>query len=181
MAIELIATQLDGCYAPIADSKNLLAACKQEVTSSSTAKCIDIYLAESKKLVGILFTDDADSSHVPAHCLEGAASLSKFTGGIAVVNPTGRLIPGGKWEGQAGGGKGPLPLGVSLYHELGHAMQNVQTPEWYEEMTKKYMFDGTPAKTKKFVQLEIEHQNLAQHEIPICRELGLPYRMKYDD
>ena len=59
-------------------------------------------------------------------------------------------------------------------------MQSVQTPEWYEEMTKKFLFSGSP-NDKKFVQLEIEHQNLAQHEIPICRELGLPYRMKYTD
>jgi hypothetical protein len=180
MTVELITQQIEGCYAPLGNSGNILATCKQEVTMSSTAKQIDIYLAETGKLVGIIFTNDADSCHVPAHCLENAPSLSKFTGGIAVVNPSGQLKPGGKWEGQTGRNGGDLPLGVSLYHELGHAMQNVQTPEWYDEMTKKFLYSGSP-KDKKFVQLEIEHQNMAQHEIPICRELGLPYRMKYTD
>ena len=179
MTVELITNQVEGCYTPIGNSKHVLDTCKQEVTASSTAKVINGYLAETGKLVGIIFTNDADSCHVPSHCLEAAPSLSRFTGGIAVVNPTGQLVPGGKWVGQTHSST-PLPLGVSLYHELGHAMQNVQTPEWYEEMTKSFLFSGTP-KDKKFVQLEIEHQNMAQHEIPICRELGLPYRMKYTD
>lgn len=192
MTVELITNQIEGCYTPLQNSRQLLDSCKQEVATSSTAKAIDSYLAGASKLVGILFTDQADSTHVPSHCLAGADALKKYTGGIAVVNPTGNLKPSSKWEGQTSSNKGDLPLGVSLYHELGHAMQNVQNPEWYEEMTKKYIdfkiksdAGGKDAsdygKKKKFYQLEIEHQNMSHHEIPICRELGLPFRTHYDD
>ena len=72
MTVELITKQIEGCYAPLGNSGNLLDTCKKEVTKSSTAKQIDIYLAETGKLVGVIFTNNAQllpcSGSLPREC-----------------------------------------------------------------------------------------------------------------
>jgi hypothetical protein len=163
-----------GAYKPLDDSVNHYLKGREILSSSSTAVLIEKTLMESDKVVGVLFTDQADSMHIPAHVLENHDTLKMYTGGIALVNPASLLKPSSKWQGaQAGGGE--LPLGVSLFHELGHAKQGVEKKVWYDELTRSALTGSKNAK------LQIEQDNLASHENPICDELGLPFRRKYDD
>ncbi len=163
-----------GAYKPRGDSIDQYMTCREILGSSSTATLIEKTLMESDKVVGVLFTDQADSMHIPGHVLEAHDTLKIYTGGIALVNPASPLNPSSKWRGYSDD-CGSLPLGVSLFHELGHAKQGVEKTVWYNETTRAAMAGD------KTARLSIEQDNLASHENKICDEMGLPYRRKYED
>lgn len=77
--------------------------------------------------------------------------------------PTGWLDGTGKlWE---------VPALVMIYHELGHYLQYVTRPEWYEAQSKLESANHHP----------LDYENVPQNEHPICREIGMGVRQRYED
>jgi hypothetical protein len=70
-----------------------------------------------------------------------------------------------------------LPPEIVLIHELGHAKQFIEHPEWFASM------DGTTGTVRPGTKsnAEIEADNLKRHEVPVCQEFGLKQRALYDD
>ncbi len=100
-----------------------------ELQKSSTAQQIVKFVDGNTKEVGLLLiADGSDSSHIVN------SETSAFSGGIAVVNINNPMSIAGY----------TLPLGISLIHELGHAKQYMEKPDWY-----KTMFDNI-VKQKKW-------------------------------
>ncbi|MFN6496352.1 MAG: hypothetical protein RMX65_004840 [Nostoc sp. DedQUE01] len=179
MSLSVIENSVEGLQNPIANSHNSYEIYKQQVIASSTAQEILKSLEQSSKVVGILLIDEEyDSMYIPPFLLENGP-VNKFDGGIAVVNITSQM----KIENT------DIPIGVSLMHELGHAKQYIENPTGFETKYKEAMGEqktNYPSeltkqkKGKKISQLVIENENVALHEAPVCHELGLPYRKRYD-
>ena len=199
----MIDKQIGGVSAPMSQYYANYVGALSTIYPSSTAQSILSFLRASDKQVGILIIDNSagfDSMHIPACMLSGDAAAKVFTAGVAVLNVESLMTIGGK----------KIPLGVSLLHELGHAKQNIERTEWYEAkfnecmrsddtirklvssdpstkglkgkdlMEKKRQLGEQFNAAKKNAKLEIENENLKQHEKPILVDLGLPFRDKYD-
>jgi len=177
MSLSVIENNIEGLAVPIVNSLNTYAEYKTQVIASPTANAILAFLEQSPKNVGILFIDkDFDSMYIPPFVLPDDVS---FDGGIAVVNVLSPINIGGT----------DIPLGVSLMHELGHAKQFIEAPVDFENKYKEAMGQvksNYPSeltrkkKGEKISQLIIENENVALHEAPICDDLGLPFRKRYD-
>lgn len=168
MTIEVIQTQVGGLAAPVGSASVKYLQFQEQVDGSSKAQEINMALSGAKLNIGVLLiNNDAgfDSMYIPPKALEGDSALKRFDGGVAVLNIESIL----KITGVA------LPIGVSLMHELGHAKQYVEKPEWFTNQ-----FLAATQKGSKEAQLAIENDNVQRHEKPICVELGKPHRDKYD-
>jgi hypothetical protein len=177
MSITIIEGNTQGLQAPIANSRDSYAAYKQQVIASPTAQGLLASLEKSPKSVGVLLIDENfDSMYIPPFVFSGGAP---FDGGIAVVNIKSPMTIKGS----------EIPLGVSLMHELGHAKQYIEAPVAFERKYKEAMgqkktdYPSELTRTRageKISQLIIENENVALHEAPVCDELGLPFRSRYD-
>ena len=166
MGCKVITAATGGLQEPISGAEARYETCLTEVNGSSTAKALQSFLSASPLSIGVLLIDEGfDSMYIPPSNLTSVPELKDYSGGIAVLNVDNPMKMSGK----------VLPLGVSLMHELGHAKQYIEKPSWfvghYEAATKK---------SNKASQLEIENDNVQRHEQPICEELKLPFRTKYD-
>ncbi len=177
MSISVIEGSIEGLQAPISNSRNAYSVYKQQVIASPTAQGLLASLEKSPMSVGVLLIDENfDSMYIPPFVFSGGAP---FDGGIAVVNVKSQM----KIKDT------DIPLGVSLMHELGHAKQYIEAPVAFEQKYKEamgqkktdYPSELTRTKTgEKISQLIIENENVALHEAPICDDLGLPFRSRYD-
>jgi hypothetical protein len=178
MTISVIESPIEGLVPPLPKSKELYAVYQQEVIGSGTARSLIAFLERSPKSVGVLIIDDQfDSMYIPPCQLSGGSAA--YDGGIAVLNiksPTKILDT-------------VLPLGIPLMHELGHAKQYLEAPAEFEQkfleatgqVSVSYPRGLTKGKSGKTIsQLILENENVSIHEAPICDDLGLPFRKKYD-
>jgi hypothetical protein len=166
MGCTVITSDAGGLQAPIKNARHKYNDYLGEVGASSTALMMASYFDGSSKNIGVLLIDEGfDSMYIPPVNLAGVEALASYDGGIAVLNVTNPL----KLQGKT------LPLGVSLMHELGHAKQFIEQPAWFENHYKAATQRGN-----KESQLAIENDNVTRHEMPICKELSLPFRTKYD-
>lgn len=166
MGCEVIKSGAGGLQAPIKNASHKFNDCLGEVGASSTAKMMAAYFDATAKNIGILMIDEGfDSMYIPPTNLAGVDELKKYDGGIAVLNVTNPMKIGTT----------TLPLGISLMHELGHAKQFLEKPSWFENHYKAATQNGN-----KESQLAIENDNVSRHEMPICKDMGLPFRTKYD-
>jgi hypothetical protein len=142
-----------------------------EIGKSSTARLIADVLDGTDKKIGILLFDAAyDSMYQPPSILEGSTKKD-YTGGVVLVNIKSQMTIKGK----------VLPIGVSLLHEMGHAKQYIERSIWFEGKFKEVVrmnFGGN--RKSNPAKYEIEDQNIQFHEKPVCIDLGLPWREKYD-
>lgn len=132
MALALISSKLGSLTAPVASSLDgAYLSALNDVRASSKAQAILEFLRSSKTPVGILLVDNSsgiDSMHIaPSGLTE--ESTKRFTGGVAVVNIGSPM----KIKDAA------IPIGVSLIHELGHAKQCIENPQWYEDLSAKIL------------------------------------------
>ena len=184
MTLTVITQHLDGLVDPIDGSTEKFNEYMEQVFPSSVA--INIYhsLNGSGYTIGVLLIDQtANSMYIPPFIFNGGGV---YSGGVAVLNVLHPLKIGGR----------ELPLGVSLIHELGHALQYIENPiEFTTAFEAAQSASGARMKfnitdvegralTKYYkitdiAKLEIENDNVARHEAPICDELGLPFRKKY--
>jgi len=68
------------------------------------------------------------------------------------------------------------PPELVLLHELGHAKQYIEHPDWFTK--EKSGGDAIPGtKSTK----DIESDNLERHERPVAKDLGLKVRQSYED
>ena len=67
------------------------------------------------------------------------------------------------------------PPEITLIHEIGHAKQYIETPEWFGSNGPTGPVAGTK-ETK-----DIEADNLKRHENPVYKEYGLLQRVAYGD
>jgi hypothetical protein len=67
------------------------------------------------------------------------------------------------------------PPEISLIHEIGHMKQYIEDPDQFAKKVQGLNVDGNKGTA------EIEADNLRRHENPICKELGLLQRVKYND
>jgi|ERR1017187_9955385 hypothetical protein len=170
MAHEVIQTAIGSFPTPIAKPSSVFLDYLGQVSASSTAQLIAVFMDEAKQNIGILFINNEggfDSMFIPPSALAADNALTGFTGGVAVVN----IESGMKISGKA------IPLGVSMMHELGHAKQYIEKPAWFEN---NYAAAMKVTKGVNQPKLDIENDNLARHEAPVLKELGLPFRLKYD-
>jgi hypothetical protein len=170
MAHEVIKAAVGGFPTPIAKAPSVFLDYLGQVGGSSTAQLIAVFMDEARENIGILFINNEagfDSMFIPPSALASDGALGGFTGGVAVVN----IESGMKFGGKA------IPLGVSMMHELGHAKQFIERPAWFEN---NYAAAMKVTKGVNQPKLDIENDNLARHEAPILKELGLPFRLKYD-
>ena len=171
MTVILINDEPEGLVKAVADSKKRFnKMIMDELSSSSTARLIVGVLDDSPLKVGVLIFDaEFDSMYQPPSILEG--KTKDYDGGVALVRADSPM----KLKGVT------LPMGISLIHELGHAKQFVERPIWFEALFRKIVqanFSGT--RTTLPEKYEIEDQNVTYHEKPVCKELGFPFRDKYD-
>jgi hypothetical protein len=184
MGLTVITQTLADLEAPVDKSNDVFAACKQDVIKSPVAQKVFSTLEKWSSNVGVLFVDKGvDSMYIPPFQYNGGGT---YSGGIAVVNATNPLEIGDT----------KLPLGVSLIHELGHAVQYKEDASGFEEKFKTANSDRSDnqkfsimnadgkaltkyVKATKVAQLMIENDNVARHEAPVCDDLGLPFRKKY--
>jgi Golgi nucleoside diphosphatase len=139
-----------------------------EVGGSSTAQMIASYLDGASQNVGILFIKEGfDSMYIPPSAISSDPALVQFDGGVAVINIDSQM----KIKGTA------IPYGVSMMHELGHAKQYIEKPQWFEATYRAAMSHKSG---KNQPQLDIENDNLVRHEAPILKDMGLPFRLTYD-
>jgi len=68
------------------------------------------------------------------------------------------------------------PPELVLLHELGHAKQYIEAPDWFT----KENAGGEPTKGTKTTK-QIEADNLERHERPVAKELKLKVRQSYED
>ena len=68
-----------------------------------------------------------------------------------------------------------LPPEIGLIHELGHAKQ------WIEDETQFTRFIGGVRTEGTKTTEQLEAANLKIHENPVCKEMGLKQRIKYND
>lgn len=184
MTLTVITQSLDQLVPPVPKSADAFATFKQEVIASSVAKKVFAQLEESGFNIGVLLVNQSvDSMYIPPFQYDGGGA---YTGGIAVLNVTNPLKIGDV----------TLPLGVSLIHELGHAVQYITDSSGFKSKFETVQ-SGSSASTKfnitnaegkaltKFIkntlvaQLSIENDNVARHEAPVCDDLNLPFRKKY--
>lgn len=184
MTLSVITQNVEGLVAPVPKSGDAFAGCKQEVIASTVAQKVFATLEQSALKIGVLFVNEGvDSMYIPPFQYDGGGT---YSGGVAVVNTTNPLKIGDT----------TLPLGVSLIHELGHAVQYLQDPSGFKSKFESVQ-SGSSATTKfsitnaegkaltKYIkntlvaQLSIENDNVARHEAPVCDDLGLPFRKKY--
>jgi len=165
MAIELIKKKEGGLAEPAKSVSHKFNQYLGQVGASSKAQQLAGFLDSSNNNVGVLIIDrDFDSMYIPPEALSKDVALSRFTGGVAVLNVNSIM----KIKGNA------MPLGISLMHELGHSAQYISKPQWFYNKYKLAINNNQEAK------LLIENDNVTRYEKPICRELGLSYRDKYD-
>jgi len=191
---------------PVTNPGVWYAECEGHVKGSSTAMMILSYLTSHSSKIGLLFTKSCDSKYHCAHEYAGAGEkLEKYTGGIAVVNVDNPLtlqkveLPlGVSMLHELGHAKQYLErpswfymlalVAGGHYDETGEyeaehpteraAIAIVLTPKPTGfNKNPKPIFKGSSA-TKKGKE-EIENDNLARHETPICKELKQPFRVKY--
>jgi hypothetical protein len=194
MALRVITDKLDGLTAPVPGADDIYDEWKRQVDGSSVAKDIYAFLdppspldpSSSKLTVGVLLIDHGfDSMYIPPFQLYPDGG-GVYSGGVAVLNVTNPLTIENV----------ELPLGVSLIHELGHAVQYAEDPVGFQDKFNQAQ-SGSKARTRfditdsegraltrsysnaDIAKLEIENDNVARHEAPVCDELGLPYRRKY--
>ena len=183
MTINIIKTSVQG-LSPVSNAAERYAACKAEVIGSKTAKYIFARLEEASNKFGVLVLDSGcDSMYVPPFKNKEGG----HDGGFVILNVDNPLIISGT----------TLPLGISLIHELGHAVQWVDDPSRFETLfeqatnaldspsmavVKESKWGGTTVVTKggRAAQLVIENSNVAAHEATTCNELGLTYRSNYE-
>lgn len=185
MTLTVITENLEELVPPVADSIHLVESYRQDVTGSATANEIFGKLDHSGLNIGVLLIEQgADSMYIPPFIFDGDGL---FSGGVVVLNQMSPLNVRGT----------DLPLAVSLIHELGHAVQYIGNPadfqarfeEAHSGETTRTTFNITDcqgrALTRSYrntevAKLLIENDNVACHEAPVCDELGLPFRKKYD-
>jgi hypothetical protein len=132
MALALIPSKLGSLSPPIASGLNeAYLSALSDVRASSKAQAILEFLRSSSTPVGILIIDGSagvDSMHIAPSGLTEEAT-KRFTGGVAVVNISSPMTIKGS----------QIPIGVSLIHELGHAKQCIENPQWYEDLSAKIL------------------------------------------
>jgi hypothetical protein len=184
MTLTVITESLPELIPPIALSFEVFNQCKTEVGKSSVARGIFEILEESAFIIGVLIINrEVDSMYIPPFQFNASGT---YSGGIAVLNTTSPL----QIEGVT------LPLGVSLIHELGHAVQYMEDPNAFESKfttaqsgsSETTQFNITDSEGKALTKdikntlialLSIENDNVARHEAPVCNDLNLPFRKKY--
>ena len=118
--------------------------------------------------------------HMPAGHCSTIKHLTKYTGGIVVLNMKSPLkfIPKGEKKTDK---KVQMPLLISLVHEMGHAMQNTLKREWYEELFATFQNKKKSDKARsRRAQKTIEDDNVQTYEKPACKDMKLPYRDTWD-
>jgi hypothetical protein len=103
---------------------------------------------------------------VPASC----------TGGLAIFNVG---YPIYVYDSKVGK-RVPLPIEISLAHELGHAEQYFKDPGWFTSQFKIVNDPDAGADKRSAAKLAIENDNLARNERVICSQYDLPERERYD-
>jgi hypothetical protein len=184
MTIAVITQAVADLVPPVDKSQELYALYKSQVNSSGTAQKIFAQLERSQLNIGVLFVEDTvDSMYIPPFQFNGGGT---YTGGVAITNVKNPLQIGDV----------ELPLGISLIHELGHAVQYLNDTAGFEQKFKTIQsgvstttkFNITNAEGKALTkylkntlvaQLSIENDNVARHEAPVCDDLGFPFRKKY--
>ena len=68
------------------------------------------------------------------------------------------------------------PSEIVLLHEIGHAKQYIENPGWFGSQG----IGGAIVAGSK-TTIEIQADNLRRHEVPVCKEYGLPQRQNYND
>jgi hypothetical protein len=169
MTIELIDQQTGQLAAPLAGSAQKFQNYLGTLSASTSAQTIRSFLNGAKEVVGVLITEEVDSMYIPPSKLAADSTLARFNGGVAVLNPESTM----KIKGTV------IPLGVSLIHELGHAKQFLEKPQWFEA-TFDAAIKGGGSRATNPAKYEIEDDNVSRHEKPVCLELGKPAREKYD-
>jgi hypothetical protein len=188
-----------GWPAPIPKAKETYEHCLAEVAKSPTAQQIIKTLTKSPKKIGIFVSrmpkedDEEDFQPVPEFIpplIYAATPLAhEFDGGVAIVqvgNPITYKVDGKLVK---------TTPGVSLMHELGHAVQ-LQTDEKHfmkyckikieaadakkdSKKVRQAMQDFSTSSYREGAMLIIEQENLKLHENPVCQELGIPVRLRY--
>ncbi len=103
----------------------------------------------------------------PDHCFQCCAIKSEqITGFYTSGEP--------KWTGNKV--LASFPPMITLIHELGHAKQYIEDPGRFAHKAA----NGTILAGSVSLSM-IENDNLKRHENPVCNELGLLLRIKYDD
>jgi hypothetical protein len=208
MTIEYITEAMDLVthIKPVTNPGVWYATCEGEVKPSSTAMMVLNFLHGHQKKVGLLFTESCDSKYHCAHEYAGAGeALEKYTGGIAVVHVKYPLIIFGEelplgvsMMHELGHAKQFIDRPNSFYmlaliaggfykesQEFGAEHPSDRDTVAEKLTPPKSAFNQNPkpilqgASAQKRAKEGIENENLALHEIPICRELKKPYREKY--
>jgi len=183
----IIEKEIEGLDHPVTNPKKIIGSLTLEAAEKSkSASEIIQFLSEASETTGILVTDkntaNVDSMHLPAcHCAK-FPQLEEFTGGVVIFNHTSLMTIHGQ----------QLPKLVSLIHEMGHAVQNINNKAEYEDHYNKYWEFENLAKeckdTKKRSEYKeeakkhkyaIENDNIQKHEKPVCVELDIKPREEY--
>lgn len=69
----------------------------------------------------------------------------------------------------------PIKSTIQLFHELGHVAQWITRRDWFLENKAASDLAGEP------YYVAIEKDNLERYERPMCIEMGVPFRLCYDD
>lgn len=203
MTLRLIDGAIGGLAAPV--SRNLASTyfkLLSDASKSSKAQEMLAFIRKNGKVVGLLLVDmtsGSDSMFIPPSVLSAVPELKEFDGGVAVVNIENPLNIRGTNCG----------LAVSTVHELGHAKQFMERPQWFEgkfaetmrsedqirsdvnaglqgltspkeRSAKRNDLQAKFALAKKQAKLDIENDNLQRHEKPMLMQMGLPFRDTYD-
>ena len=208
MAIEYIteALKLPNLIEPVTNPAVWYVQCETDVKASATAMMILNYVRHDQRKVGLLFTKSCDSKYHCAHEYAGAGEqLEKYTGGIAVVNVDWPLIIqmetlplGVSMLHELGHAKQFFDrpslfymlalLAGGFYNESGefesaHDNERAEVAKVATPRATTFNKNPKPGYTgdsaKKRGKEAIENENLALHEIPICKELKLKWREKY--
>ncbi len=151
-------------------------------TRSPTAATIIDFLENKSPTVqiSILVTEVEDGAFGPFSLVWG------FTGPCIVWTPSksfntrGAEITGYRDSGapKITGSKVAViyPSEIVLLHELGHAKQYIENPDWFSSQGA-----GGIVRPGSKTTNEIEADNLKRHEVPVCKEYGLAQRQNYAD
>ncbi len=185
MTINIVKTSING-LPPVPKPDDAYATYKAQVIGSKTAQYVFSRLEKAPQKFGVLIVNSGsgvDSMYVPPfNCSDDG-----HDGGFAILNVDSPLVISDQ----------TLPLGISLIHELGHAVQWLDAPDRFETLFKQAQgqidsssmnivaatkWGGTTVVVKgnRTAQLVIENSNVAAHEATTCVELDLPYRSNYE-
>jgi hypothetical protein len=167
----------------LSDSQAKYNTLKTNLCSKSTrAKEIFELLEGRPEVIGV-FINGGDESMTSEYYPPGFASdifrvPSQFTGGLVILD-VGRSIYVTYPKTDR---RGPLPLDISLAHELGHAEQFFTKRDWFMHhfSVVNSLDSSVGSDVRKREKLIIEDDNLARNERVICEQYGLPTRNHYD-